>query len=126
MPENCHYLTLWINELLMQNIIQPHTLKFQEMDALVEVCLRYPKPVQGQGWRMWPAVSAFADYLLNQYSRHALRFYRGTQKIADNTIKGLIEFVQSVNHVSPSLTTTSYWRTPLKLESGEMHSNTRN
>ena len=121
-PENTHYLSYWFNHILNQEIIEPTHITFQEVDALMEIILRYPNPTPNRlGWRTWPTLAAYVQKIGASFSRHAVKLYLGSHKVTDNSLQGLKNFVASVNHAGPSLSTVDSWKPPLQLVSGPNH-----
>ena len=57
-----HYLAYWLHQLLSNDLIGPDHLFYQEVDAMVELALRYPNPVP-PSWKYWPTLSAYVEKL---------------------------------------------------------------
>ena len=117
-----HYLSFWLNILLKNNIIEPGSLCFQEVDAFIDMCQRFPRPTPPR-WKFWPTLCGYVERLNAGFSRLSHKFYLGSHIIDKScksrtaTIEDLKKFVSSVNHAGPALSTVSTWKPPLVLES---------
>jgi hypothetical protein len=122
-PEEVHYLVHWFDEFIKAGLVTPKHLIYQELDAFMEVALRYPmpSPTGSAGWKFWPTLSSFTESLASAFSRFTQKLYLGSHLIADATdytLQGLKAFINNINHVGPSVSTVSRWKPPLVLESG--------
>lgn len=116
-----HYLSYWTDILLKNAIITPGSLIFQEIDAFIDMCQRFPHPVPPR-WKFWPTLCGYVERLNVGFSRHTHKFFLGSHVVDKDctpqaaTISDLKTFVSTVNHAGPALSTVSSWKPPLVLE----------
>jgi hypothetical protein len=99
-PKGIHYLAFWLNIMINQGILEPNHLIYQQLDALMEVVMRYPRP-RPHSWRMWPVLCKYVEKMNSMFSRYVQKFYLGTHKIADPsdfTLEGMKRFARIINH----------------------------
>ena len=117
-----HYLSFWTDILLKNDIIEPGSLIFQEIDAYIDMCQRFPHPTPPR-WKFWPTLCGYVERLNVGFSRFSHKFYLGGHVIDKNitsqtaTIEHLRDFTPTVNHAGPALSTVSSWKPALVLES---------
>ncbi|KAL5255490.1 hypothetical protein ACHWQZ_G010909 [Mnemiopsis leidyi] len=121
-PGGWHYLSFWKNHLLLQDILEPTHLNYQESDAFIEMCLRYPNPTPARlGWKTWPTLATFVQNIGATFSRRAVKLFLGSHVVGNNTLDGLKTYADSVNHPGPAASTLDTWKPPLQLISGPNH-----
>ena len=118
------YVCHWKDILIKEGCITSQSLSFQEDDALAEMALAYPNPVQD--WAKYRTISFYGLKLMCSTSSTAVALHRGVTKYpcftkVDPEMLRRKEFMRNINHPSAAISTMKGWFPKVTYEREQYH-----